>query len=171
MGILCDTEIRALCEEGLVDPYDPALVNPASLDVRLGENILVEAEFTSHMQPRSIARFTEEYPFLLQPQEFILAETVETFFLPSFIAGQFALKSSRARSGIEHLMAGYCDPGWQGSKLTLELQNARAIHPVALWPGMRIGQIVFHRMSATPAEDYSIVGHYNFDQKVTAAKL
>lgn len=169
--ILCDTEIRALCEEGLVDPYDPALVNPASLDVRLGENILVEAEFTSHMQPRSIARFTEEYPFLLQPQEFILAETVETFFLPSFIAGQFALKSSRARSGIEHLMAGYCDPGWQGSKLTLELQNARAIHPVALWPGMRIGQIVFHRMSATPAEDYSIVGHYNFDRKVTAAKL
>ena len=169
--ILCDTEIRALCDEGLVDPYDPALVNPASLDVRLGENILVEAEFTSQMQPRSIARFTQDYPFLLQPQEFILAETVETFFLPSFLAGQFALKSSRARSGIEHLMAGYCDPGWQGSKLTLELQNARAIHPVALWPGMRIGQIVFHRMSATPAEDYSIVGHYNFDQQVTAAKL
>jgi dCTP deaminase len=169
--ILCDTEIRALCEEGLVDPYDPTLVNPASLDVRLGENILVEAEFTTQMQPRSIARFNEWRPFLLQPHEFILAETVETFFLPSFVAGQFALKSSRARSGIEHLMAGYCDPGWQGSKLTLELQNARTMHPVALWPGMRIGQIVFHRMSATPAEDYSIVGHYNFDQKVTAAKL
>lgn len=169
--ILCDTEIRALCEEGLVDPYDPALVNPASLDVRLGENILVEAEFTSQMQPRSIARFTQKYPFLLQPKEFILAETVETFFLPAFLAGQFALKSSRARSGIEHLMAGYCDPGWEGSKLTLELQNARTIHPVALWPGMRIGQIVFHVMSKTPAKDYSIVGHYNFDRQVTASKL
>ena len=169
--ILCDTEIRALCEEGLVDPYDPALVNPASLDVRLGENLLVEVPLTAQMQPFSIKGYTEEHPFLLPPKEFILAETVETFFLPSFIAGQFALKSSRARSGIEHLMAGYCDPGWQGSKLTLELQNARAIHPVALWPGMRIGQIVFHRMSATPAEDYSIVGHYNFDQQVTASKL
>lgn len=169
--ILCDTEIRALCAEGLVYPYDPELVNPASLDVRLGENILVEAVFTSQMQPRSISGFTQEDPFLLRPQEFILAETVETFFLPSFLAGQFALKSSRARSGIEHLMAGYCDPGWQGSKLTLELQNARSLHPVALWPGMRIGQIVFHTMSASPAEDYSIVGHYNFDQKVTAAKL
>jgi dCTP deaminase len=169
--ILCDTEIRALCEEGLVDPYDPALVNPASLDVRLGENLLVEVPLTAQMQPFSIKGYTEEHPFLLPPKEFILAETIETFFLPSFLAGQFALKSSRARSGIEHLMAGYCDPGWQGSKLTLELQNARAIHPVALWPGMRIGQIVFHRMSATPAEDYSIVGHYNFDQKVTAAKL
>ena len=169
--ILCDTEIRALCAEGLVDPYDPALVNPASLDVRLGENILIEMEHDSVMQPMSIKDFTEDRPFWLPPKEFILSETVETFFLPSFLAGQFALKSSRARSGIEHLMAGYCDPGWQGSKLTLELQNARAIHPVALWPGMRIGQIVFHRMSATPAEDYSIVGHYNFDQKVTAAKL
>lgn len=169
--ILCDSEIRALCEEGLVTPYDPALVNPASLDVRLGENILIETALTSHMQPRSIAGFTEERPFLLHPREFILAETVETFFLPSFLAGQFALKSSRARSGIEHLMAGYCDPGWSGSKLTLELQNARALHPVQLWPGMRIGQLVFHVMSARPAEDYSIVGHYNFDQQVTASKL
>lgn len=169
--ILCDTEIRALCEEGLVDPYDPTLVNPASLDVRLGENILIETALTSHMQPRSIAGFTEDRPFLLHPREFILAETIETFFLPSFLAGQFALKSSRARSGIEHLMAGYCDPGWSGSKLTLELQNARALHPVKLWPGMRIGQLVFHVMSAKPAEDYSIVGHYNFDQQVTASKL
>jgi len=169
--ILCDTEIRALCEEGLVDPYEPVLVNPASLDVRLGENILIETALTSHMQPRSIAGFTEDRPFLLHPREFILAETVETFFLPSFLAGQFALKSSRARSGIEHLMAGYCDPGWSGSKLTLELQNARALHPVKLWPGMRIGQLVFHVMSARPAEDYSIVGRYNFDQQVTASKL
>jgi dCTP deaminase len=169
--ILCDSEIRALCEEGLVTPYDPALVNPASLDVRLGENILIETALTSHMQPRSIAGFTQDRPFLLHPREFILAETVETFFLPSFLAGQFALKSSRARSGIEHLMAGYCDPGWSGSRLTLELQNARALHPVQLWPGMRIGQLVFHVMSARPAEDYSIVGHYNFDQQVTASKL
>ena len=169
--ILCDTEIRALCAEGLVDPYDPELVNPASLDVRLGENILVEVEQDPVMLPLSLKSYTEDRPFLLPPKEFILAETVETFFLPSFLAGQFALKSSRARSGIEHLMAGYCDPGWQGSKLTLELQNARTIHPVALWPGMRIGQIVFHVMSARPAEDYSIVGHYNFDQQVTASKL
>jgi dCTP deaminase len=169
--ILCDSEIRALCEEGLVDPYDPALVNPASLDVRLGENLLVEVEWSPHMQPHSIADHTEDNPFLLFPKEFILAETVETFFLPSFLAGQFALKSSRARAGIEHLMAGYCDPGWRGSKLTLELQNARALHPVELWPGMRIGQLVFHVMSATPAEDYSVVGHYNFDQQVTASKL
>ena len=56
------------------------------------------------MQPHSIAEHTEDNPFLLFPNEFILAETVETFFLPSFLAGQFALKSSRARAGIEHLI-------------------------------------------------------------------
>ena len=169
--ILCDLEIRALCEEGLVDPYEPALVNPASLDVRLGPNVMVEVEDDPELRRFSLHGYTEDQPFLLPPGEFILAETIETFFFPSFLAGQFALKSSRARQGIEHLMAGYCDPGWQGSKLTLELQNARQLHPVKLWPGMRIGQIVFHRMSQTPAEDYSIVGHYNFDQSVTAAKL
>jgi dCTP deaminase len=67
-------------------------------------------------------------------------------------------------------MAGYCDPGWSGSKLTLELQNARSMHPVAIWPGMRIGQIVFHRMSQTPAKDYSVTGQYNNDPTVTASK-
>jgi dCTP deaminase len=168
--ILCDTEIRALCEQGLVTPYDPALVNPASLDVRLGCDLLVEVAEWSTMIPVDITGHTQAEPFYLQPHEFVLACTEETFYLPTNIAGQFALKSSRARSGIEHLMAGYCDPGWSGSKLTLELQNARSMNTVAIWPGMRIGQIVFHRMSQTPAQDYSITGSYNNDLTVTASK-
>ena len=125
--ILCDTEIRALCKQGLVSPYDPALVNPASLDVRLGCELMVEMAEWSTMTSIDIGGHTQVEPFYLQPHEFVLACTEETFFLPTNIAGQFALKSSRARSGIEHLMAGYCDPGWSGSKLTLELQNARCI--------------------------------------------
>ena len=159
--ILCDTEIRALCEQGLVTPYDPALVNPASLDVRLGCDLLVEMAEWSTMTPVDISGHSQSVPFYLQPHEFVLACTEETFYLPTNIAGQFALKSSRARSGIEHLMAGYCDPGWSGSKLTLELQNARSMHPVALWPGMRIGQLVFHRMSQTPLRNYAETGRYN----------
>jgi dCTP deaminase len=159
--ILCDTEIRALCEQGLVTPYDPALVNPASLDVRLGCDLLVEVAEWPTMIPVDISWHTQSEPFYLQPHEFVLACTEETFYLPTNIAGQFALKSSRARSGIEHLMAGYCDPGWSGSKLTLELQNARSMHPVAIWPGMRIGQIVFHRMSQTPLRNYAETGRYN----------
>lgn len=169
--ILCDTEIRALCEQGLVTPYDPGLVNPASLDVRLGCDLLVEVDEWPMMIPVDISGYTQEVPYFLQPHEFVLGCTEETFYFPSDIAGQFALKSSRARSGIEHLMAGYCDPGWRGSKLTLELQNARSKHTVPIWPGMRIGQIVFHRMSQTPAVDYSITGHYNNDKTVKASKV
>jgi dCTP deaminase len=58
-------------------------------------------------------------------------------------------------------MAGYCDPGWHGSTLTLELHNSRQLHPVALWPGMKIGQMVFHRMAATPQRSYAVTGRYN----------
>ena len=106
---------------------------------------------------------------MLQPHEFILAETFECFSVPNVVAGQLALKSSRAREGIEHLMAGYVDPGFKG-RLTLELQNARSMHAVALWPGMRIAQIVFHKMSLLPNKDYSVTGRYQGDLQVQASK-
>ena len=167
--ILPDIEIVCLCRRGLVNPYDPALVNPASLDVRLGENLLIEDKQTSELQPFSIAGFTQEAPFMLQPREFVLAETLERFCLPEFVAGQLALKSSRAREGIEHLMAGYIDPGYAG-RLTLELVNARVLHPVPIWPGMKIAQIVFHKMALLPNKDYSVTGRYQGDQTVQASK-
>lgn len=167
--ILPDVEILSLVRRDLVTPFDPELVNPASLDVRLGENLLVELPTTTSMVPYSIAGHTKEKPFMLQPHEFVLSETLEEFRLPDCIAGQLALKSSRAREGIEHLLAGYIDPGYCG-RLTLELQNARSMHPVALWPGMRIAQIVFHRMSMLPAKDYSMTGRYQNDKAVQGSK-
>jgi dCTP deaminase len=169
MSILPDYEIVCLAKRGLVHPFDPELVNPASLDVRLGENLMIEDKATPELQPFSIAGCTKEEPFMLQPHEFVLAETLERFNVPNIVAGQLALKSSRAREGIEHLMAGYVDPGYSG-RLTLELQNARCLHPVALWPGMRIGQIVFHKMSLLPGKDYSQTGRYQGDLKVQASK-
>ena len=169
MSILPDYEIFCLARKGLVEPFDQELINPASLDVRLGENILIEQPESPEFVPHSIAGHTKEEPFMLQPHEFILAETFECFSVPNVVAGQLALKSSRAREGIEHLMAGYVDPGFKG-RLTLELQNARAMHAVPLWPGMRIGQIVFHKMSLLPNKDYSVTGRYQGDLKVQASK-
>ncbi len=168
--ILCDTEIRALCMEGLVTPYDPRLVNPASLDVRLGYELMVEVEEFPDLVPIDLTGHTQTNPFWLVPGEFVLGCTLETFYLPVDVAAQFALKSTRARQGIEHLMAGYCDPGWSGSRLTLELMNARRKHAVALWPEMAIGQLVFHKMSMAPFKDYSVTGHYNYDSSVQSAK-
>jgi len=170
MAILSDHEIHNLATRRLlVEPYHQELVNPASLDVRLGENLLVELPTTTSLVPYSIAGHSKEKPFMLQPHEFVLAETLEEFRLPDCIAGQLALKSSRAREGIEHLLAGYIDPGYKG-RLTLELQNARSMHPVALWPGMRIAQIVFHKMSMLPGKDYSKTGRYHGDTAVQGSK-
>jgi len=167
--VLCDHEIHNLARRNLVFPFQSELVNPARLDVRLGENLLVELPTTASLVPYSIAGHTKEKPFMLQPHEFVLAETMEEFSFPDCVAGQLALKSSRAREGIEHLLAGYIDPGYKG-RLTLELQNARSMHAVPLWPGMRIAQIVFHRMSMLPGKSYSVTGRYQGDTAVQASK-
>lgn len=168
--ILSDHEIHARCEAGMVAPFDPALVNPASLDVRLGDRILIESVQSPELVPLALVGCTEDEPFLLLPGQFVLAQTVETFSLPEDIAAQFALKSSRAREGLEHLMAGYCDPGWHGSVLTLELHNSRQLHCIPLWPGKRIGQMVFHRLSMPPRRSYAETGRYNRDAAVTGSR-
>ena len=170
MSILPDWQITARCNGGMVTPFDPALVNPASLDVRLGDTLLIESAVDDVMVPYPLAGHTQENPYLLKPGQFVLAQTIETFHLPGDIAAQFMLKSSRARSGLEHLMAGYCDPGWHGSVLTLELHNSRQLHPVALWPGMKIGQMVFHAMASTPHRSYAVTGRYNGDRTVQGSR-
>lgn len=169
MAILPDVEILTLVRRGLVTPFDHELVNPASLDVRLGNNLLVEIPTSCSMVPYSITEYSKDKPYMLQPHEFVLAETLEEFYLPDCIAGQLALKSSRAREGIEHLLAGYVDPGYRG-RLTLELQNARCMHPVPIWPGMRIAQLVFHKLSMLPSKDYSMTGRYYGDKTVQGSR-
>jgi len=168
--ILSDNEIRQLCEAGMVQPFDPALINPASLDVRLGDLLLIESAASPDLVPYDLEDHSEGHPYLLVPGQFALAQTLEIFNLPAHVAAQFMLKSSRAREGLEHLMAGYCDPGWYGSVLTLELHNSRQLHPVPLWPGMKIGQMVFHRMSQEPVRSYAETGRYNNDQSVQESR-
>jgi len=169
--LLPDHQIRMLClERGMVVPYQEELLNPASLDVTLGSTLLVEVRETPELQLVHIDEYTKEDPFWLAPHEFVLAETMEMFHLPEDVAGLFFLKSSRAREGLEHLHAGVLDPGWHGSKLTLELVNARQLHKLPLWPGMKIGQLVFYRMDEAPARSYAVTGRYNNHACVTASK-
>lgn len=168
--ILPDYEIARLCVEGMITPYDADLVNPASLDVRLGSDLLIEQEKGTALRAYSIESHTKDKPFLLMPGEFVLAHTLEKFNVPDDVAANFALKSSLARAGFEHLLAGFIDPGFSNSVLTLELKNARKMHPVPLWPGMRIGQVVWHRMTSSPKVSYRYSGRYNGDSKVTGCK-
>lgn len=167
--VLPDWRIRSLCEEGMITPFDPTLVNPASLDVTLGTNLYVETE-KGGLLPKDISEHTRDKPYLLMPNEFVLAETVEVFNIPDFISAQFVLKSSLARAGLEHLLAGYIDPGFHDSVLTLEFKNAKQFSPFPLWPGMRCGQIVFTEMTNVPQESYRYTGRYNHDIKVSRSK-
>ena len=169
--ILSDTEIQDLIRhESMVQDYDPELINPASLDLRLGNLIMLESVQGHQMIPLDISHYTIEHPYELVPGQFILAQTIETFNMPEDIAGLFFLKSSRAREGYENLHAGYADPGWHGSSLTLELKNARQLQPLPIYPGLKIGQMVFWRMSQRPAISYAVTGSYNGDKLATASK-
>ena len=162
MSVLCDWEIRARCEKGnMIQPFDPSMVNPASIDVRLGSYLMVESIKSPELVRINISDKTEDDPFMLQPGEFCLAETVEIMNIPNDISGEFKLKSSRAREGFQHALSAWIDPGFNSSRLTLELKNLRLHHALAIHPGKRIGQIIFHEMSAVPMKSYAQTGRYN----------
>ena len=107
----------------MVVPFDRKLINPASLDVRLGDNLMIESMYQEDLLRMDISNRTEDAPYLLMPGHFCLAETLEIFNIPDDISCQFVLKSSRARDGVNHLLAGWIDPGYYGSRLTLELKT------------------------------------------------
>lgn len=154
----------------MVMPFDEELLNPASLDVTLGSRIMIEVPETPELQVVDILGHTADDPYLIQPGEFFLAETREIFNLPNHIGAQFVLKSSRAREGWDHAEAGWCDPGWYGSRLTMEICNQRRHHSLGIWPGMKIGQMKFLLVSGTVERSYAETGRYNTDLGVTSSK-
>jgi dCTP deaminase len=171
--ILVDYQIRNLCqqvERPMVWPFDESLVNPASLDVRLGPNLLIESAERPQLLPYPLAGHSEANPYQLVPGQFVLAETLEMFNVPRHLAAEFKLKSSRGREGLDHALAAWIDTGFNGSVLTLELRNNRQLWPVPIWPGMKIGQIIFHRLDAMPQRCYGETGRYNGDTTVMGSK-
>lgn len=180
MSLLSYTELCELVEQGVIGPVDPKAINAASIDVRLGDEIITEDYCDHRMRPVDIHK-REVFPskkekilthYDMQPGEFILAHTMETFNLPNDICCEFKLKSSGARTGLENALATWCDAGWNGSKLTLELKNLLRYSSLRLTPGMYIGQMIFYRITEVPEErSYATIGRYNKDQSVQTVKL
>lgn len=158
--LLSDRDILAEIDEKRVqlDPFDAAMVQPSSVDVRLDRYFRVfENHKYPHIDPAAeqpdLTRLVEpegEEPFILHPGEFVLGSTYEMVSLPDDVAARLEGKSSLGRLGLlTHSTAGFIDPGFSGH-VTLELSNVATL-PIKLWPGMKIGQLCFFRLSS-PAE-------------------
>jgi dCTP deaminase len=153
--MLIDTEILTLIDKGIIKNTDRSFVNPASLDVRVGKEIMIES-----MVSKWAKRNIEHIGYYLEPTEFILGCTLEILDLPSDICAEFYLKSCRAREGYDHAKAVWIDPGFSGS-ITLEIKNNLRLRNIPLFYEMPIGQLVFHRLSKPPERDYQQTGRYN----------
>lgn len=161
--LLSDRDIRSEIESGRVgvDPYDPKMIQPSSIDVRLDkffrvfENHKYEVIDPSKEQPeltREIEVGNDEH-FILHPGEFVLASTYEVVTLPDDIAARLEGKSSLGRLGLlTHSTAGFIDPGFSGH-ITLELSNVANL-PVKLFPGMKIGQLCLVKLSSAAENPY-----------------
>lgn len=180
MSLLSYTELCELVEQGVITDVDPKAINAASIDVRLGHELIVETEPQNYAPSISIKR-REVFPhtkvmidgvYKLQPGEFVLAHTMEKFYLPDNICAEFKLKSSGARTGLENALATWCDAGWENSVLTLELTNFLRYSALELEPGMYIGQMIFYRVTPVPKDrSYAVVGRYNNDSGAQTVKI
>jgi dCTP deaminase len=158
--ILSDRTIREKIAAGEigVDPYDPELIQPSSIDVRLGTKFLVFRNTKrAYIDPRQPADDLMELIevgdgelMYIHPGEFLLGATLETVRIPIDLVARLEGRSSLGRLGIViHSTAGFIDAGFEGT-LTLEISNLANL-PIGLIPGMRIGQVSFMQMT-TPAE-------------------
>jgi dCTP deaminase len=163
MSVLSDRDIRAALEasEIVIRPYDAKDLQPSSVDLHLDRRFRVFRNNrypfidVRHPQPdlTELVSVVDDEPFILHPGEFVLGQTLEWTELPNDLVARLEGKSSLGRLGLLiHSTAGYVDPGWKGN-LTLELSNVANL-PIALYYGMKIGQISFFKMSSEVERPY-----------------
>lgn len=165
--LLSDRDLRKELESGRLglDPWDEAMLQPSSVDVRLDRffRVFQNSRYT-HIDP-SIQQDELTTPvetadgdnFVLHPGEFVLGSTFEQVSLPDDLAGRLEGKSSLGRLGLlTHSTAGFIDPGFTGH-ITLELSNVANL-PITLWPGMKIGQLCLFRLSSPAERPYGSEG-------------
>ena len=161
--LLSDRDIRREIEAGRVrlDPYEPEMIQPSSIDVcldryfRLFDNHKYAVIDPAAPQPdlTRLVTVAGSEPFVLHPGEFALGSTRELVTLPDDVAARLEGKSSLGRLGLlTHSTAGFIDPGFSGH-VTLELSNVATL-PILLWPGMKIGQLCFFRLSSAAERPY-----------------
>jgi dCTP deaminase len=180
--VLSDGTIRRLIEEGRIkiEPWDDERVQPASVDLRLGDSFRVFHNYrTTAIDLREPPEnLTEEVtvgkdaPFVIHPGEFVLGRTLEWVELPDDIVARIEGKSSLGRLGlIVHATAGFVDPGFSGT-LTLEITNLTRV-PIILWPGKPIAQLSFMALDRAAERPYGhpdLGSHYHGQREATESR-
>jgi dCTP deaminase len=181
-SVLSDGTIRRLIAEGRVrvEPFDDSMVQPASVDLRLGTSFRV---FHNHRitaidladPPRNLTEHVEveeDESFVIHPGEFVLGRTQEHVELPDDIVARIEGKSSLGRLGlIVHATAGFVDPGFKGT-LTLEITNLTRV-PIILWPGKPIAQLSFMTLDQPAERPYGhpdLGSHYHGQVDATESR-
>lgn len=158
-----DGDIRREIASGEIglEPFDPNMVQPASVDVRIDRFFrLFDNHKYAHIDPSveqdELTRLVEvdpDEPFILHPGEFVLGSTYEVVTLGHSVAARLEGKSSLGRLGLlTHSTAGFIDPGFSGH-VTLELSNMATL-PIKLWPGSKIGQLCFFKLTSATEHPY-----------------
>ncbi len=175
--LLSDRDIRAEVAEGRIrlEPWDPAMVQPSSVDVHLDRYFRL---FDNHRYPYidpaqeqpELTRLVEvgesDDSLVLHPGEFVLGSSLEILSIADDLAARVEGKSSLGRLGLlTHATAGFVDPGFSGH-VTLELSNVATL-PIVLYPGMKIGQLCFFRLTSTAENPYgsNVSGSHYQDQR------
>jgi dCTP deaminase len=181
-SVLSDGTIRRLVAEGRVriEPWDESMVQPASVDLRLGTSFRV---FHNHRisaidladPPKNLTELVEigdADSFVIHPGEFVLGSTQEHVELPNDIVARIEGKSSLGRLGlIVHATAGFVDPGFNGT-LTLEITNLTRV-PIILWPGKPIAQLSFMALDQPAERPYGhpdLGSHYHGQVDATESR-
>ena len=193
-----DSKISAWAASGGVTPFDESCVNPASLDLRLGNQIREPHRCWSHMSEIDIRQHIERGDidalpkwdeartfevFWLYPKRFVLCHSLELVRIPVTVASILVLKSSWGRKGLNHSHSGWGDPGFglpatqslqttdgknDGAHWTFELQNISP-WPIKLTASERVIQQIFFDMADAPVLDYRSTGHYVYQTGATVA--
>ena len=181
-SVLSDGTILRLVEAGAItiSPWDPAMVQPASVDLRLGNTFRVfhnhrTAAIDLAAPPQNLTeqiQISDDEPFVIHPGEFCLGRTLEWVELPDDVVARIEGKSSLGRLGlIVHATAGFVDPGWKGT-LTLEITNLTRV-PIKLWANKPIAQLSFMTLDAPALRPYGhpeLGSHYHGQVEATESR-
>lgn len=185
MSVLSYIELKKIVEAGVITNVTDDMINGSSIDISIGNVVYFEdtcgevpgivclSNTSSQRVPPLMRReeLAEDGVIRLLPGQCMLAQSQQKFFMPDYLSAEVKLKSSVGRCFMNHMLAGWCDPTWNGSVITMEFKNDLQDHIIEIPVGTRVAQMIFMKhVSVPPHAAYAVRGRYNKDEEVKGMK-